>query len=58
MGRERSRAIAPLVRTTLRLSADLWREVRGCALEQRIALQDIVESQLWRHLKTTKGGGG
>ena len=58
MGKETTRGNRPLVKATLRLSADLWREARVRALDERIAFRDIVERALRRYMTTTKGGEG
>ena len=58
MGKETTRGNRPLVKATLRLSADLWREARVRALDERIAFRDIVERALRQYMTTTKGGEG
>ena len=56
-GKKRPDKTEPLVKPTLRRWADLWREARVRALNERIAFRDIVARALRRYLTTTKGGG-
>ena len=49
----------PMVKTTLRLSQDLWRQARVHALDERVSFQDIVERALAQYLRAaTKTRGG
>jgi hypothetical protein len=41
----------PTIKTTLRLSQDLWRQARVRALDERTTFQDIVERALTEYLK-------
>jgi predicted HicB family RNase H-like nuclease len=48
-----------MIKTTLRLSQDLWRQARVRALDERVSFQDIVERALAKYLKdapTNRGG--
>ena len=43
-----------MVKTTLRLSAEVWRKARVRALDERVSFQEIVERALDQYL--SKGG--
>jgi predicted HicB family RNase H-like nuclease len=48
-----------MIKTTLRLSQDLWRQARVRALDERVSFQGIVERALTQYLKggpKTRGG--
>jgi hypothetical protein len=40
-----------MVKTTLRLSADVWKKARVRALDERVSFQEIVERALAEYLK-------
>ena len=59
MAKKEPRENEPMIKTTLRLSQDLWRQARVRALDERVSFQDIVERALAKYLKdapTTRGG--
>jgi predicted HicB family RNase H-like nuclease len=59
MAKKEPRENKPMIKTTLRLSQDLWRQARVRALDERVSFQDIVERALTKYLKeasTTRGG--
>ena len=41
-----------MIKTTLRLSSDIWRQARVRALDERISFQDLVEEALKHYLKS------
>jgi hypothetical protein len=43
-----------MVKTTLRLSAEVWRRARVRALDERVSFQEIVERALAEYLKGSR----
>ena len=51
MAKEEPKGDKPMIKTTLRLSQDVWREARVRALDERVSFQEIVERAVAQYLK-------